>query len=493
MRCLICLAVALLALAPMALGAVGLVEQSGGSASADLASSYYVEAPALKGPYDEGFSPTELDFGTPEMYTFAPPDDGLSFVSATPPESVQTGMEGTSATASVSWYWPGSVESQNKLYIQTPSGVATVAGCGNGGHLPLWAKVAYTGNFFVYEWYPNQLTPTVNWHFWTWPNYLKGWFRGDDAGWHIICFHCDKSSNYVYIYVFPDSGSQAGGAYGTHSGGIPGYYDGGSGSYAGGLSSYADGAPGPYAGEMSGYYEGTSGSYAGTGTTTGCPRIEAPQTVPTITSLAGDGLSAGLGMSTPTPPDPVSEGLMPTDLRLPAPECITSPGGHQGDSCTSGGGYATCGTTSPCGVSSGGSTGYCWGGTGTITPPGFNEEITYTVSDFGLVYTPMAACRHNEYYVQTWPNRLTTVASTQKDEWLPLWSKISRPGMYWSFEWPPCKSGCYCQPEVKSLGYKKEGWYPTWFKSSTPGWHLLCYQCNDWSNYVYIYVWPFDC
>jgi len=479
MRCLLYLAVALLALAPTAIGAVGLVEQSGGSDSTDLTSSYYAEAPALKGPYDEGFSPTELDFGTPEMYTFAPPDEGLSFASATPPESVLTGMEGTSATTSVSWYWPGSVESQNKLYIQTQSGVATVAGCSNGGYLPLWAKTAYTGNFFVYEWYPNRLTPTVNWHFWTWPNYLKGWFRGDDPGWHIICFHCDKSSNYVYIYVWPESGSYAGGTLGSYAGET-------SGSQAGGISgSYAGGTSGSYAG-------GTLGSYAGMGTTTGCSRIEAPQTVPTTTSLAGESLSTGLGMATPTPPDPVSEGLMPTDLRLPAPECTTNSDGFQGDSCSTCGGYATSGT-SACGVSSGGSTGYCLSGTGAVSPPGFNEETTYAVSDFGLVYTPMAACRYNEYYVQTWPNRLTTVASTQKNEWLPLWSKITRPGMYWSFEWPPCQSGCYCQPEVKSLGYKKQGWYPTWFKSSTPGWHLLCYQCNDWSNYVYIYVWPFDC
>ena len=102
-------------------------------------------------------------------------------------------------------------------------------------------------------------------------------------------------------------------------------------------------------------------------------------------------------------------------------------------------------------------------------------------------------CIRDRYYAQIYPNRLTTVASVQKGEWLQLWSKITRPGMYWSFEWPPCKSGYYCAPEVKSLGYKKEGWYTTWFKSSTSGWHLLCYQCNDWSNYVYIYVWPFDC
>jgi hypothetical protein len=442
MKCLIYLAIALLALAPTALGAVGTTEQSGGSASTDPMLSYYGEAPSLKGPYEEGYSPTELDFGTPEMYSFSP-DDRLSFVSATPPETVQAGMSGTSGTSATgagSWYWPGSVESQNKLYVQTRDGVTTVAGCSNGGYLPLWAKVAYTGNFFVYEWYPNSLTPSVNWYFWTWPDYLKGWFKGDDSGWHVICFHCDKSSNYVYIYVWPEGGS---------------------------------------------YTEGRTTSYS---------NIEAPQTVPSSATLSSGSLSTGLGMATPTPPDPVSEGLMPTDLRLPAPDCATPVGGEQYDGWTTDStGYCapTTGSSGYTGYTTG-PTDYSCGGTGTISPPGYSAGAD-TISDFGLVYTPRAASKYNEYYVQTWPNRLTTVASTQQNEWLPLWSKIKRPGMYWSFEWPPCRSGHYCTPEVKSLGYKKEGWYPTWFKSSTPGWHLLCYQCNDWSNYVYIYVWPFDC
>jgi len=436
MKCLIYLTVALLALAPTALGAVGTAEQSGLSASTDATRSYHGDAPSLKGPYEEGYSPTELKFGTPEMYSFSP-DGGLSFGSATPPETVVAGMEGAAGTGSGSWYWPGSVESQNKLYVQTRDGVTTVAGCSNGGYLPLWAKVAYTGNFFVYEWYPNGLTPTVNWCFWTWPDYLKGWFRGDETGWHVICFHCDKSSNYVYIYVWPEDGS---------------------------------------------YKEGK---------TTGYSKIEAPQTSPS-SSLSSGSLSTNLGTATPTPPDPVSEGLMPTDLRLPAPDYSGSTDGYSSYTTGSTGACAPASGTSDYGVYATGSTGYSCSGTGTVSPPGYSAS-TGTVSDFGLVYTPMAANKYNEYYVQTQPNRLTTVASTQKGEWLPLWSNIKRPGMYWSFEWPPCKSGYYCSPEVKSLGYKKEGWYTTWFKSNTSGWHLLCYQCNDWSNYVYIYVWPFDC
>ncbi len=441
MKWSIYLAIALLALAPTALGAVGTTEQSGGSASTDLMKSYHGEAPSLKGPYEEGYSPTDLDFGTPEMYSFSP-DDGLNFASATPTETVLAGMEGSSGTGSGSWYWPGSAESQNKLYVQTRDGVTTVAGCSNGGYLPLWAKVAYTGNFFVYEWYPNGLTPKVNWCFWTWPDYLKGWFKGDEPGWHVICFHCDRSSNYVYIYVWPESGSYEGGGYGSY----------------------------------------------GSGDTKSYSKIEAPQTSPSSTSLDDGLLSTNLGSATPTPPDPASEGLTPTDLQLPAPAC-----GERGYGSYETGSMGSCAPTADlaaCGVYATGTSGRSC--SSAILPPGYGTG-TGTVSDFGLVYTPMAASKYNEYYVQTYPNRLTTVASVQKGEWLQLWSKITRPGMYWSFEWPPCKPGYYCAPEVKSFGYKKEGWYTTWFKSSTSGWHLLCYQCNDWSNYVYVYVWPFDC
>jgi hypothetical protein len=443
MKCSVYIAIALLALAPIALGAVGTVEQSRGSASTDPSKSYFGEPPSLRGPYEEGYSPAELNFKTPEMDSFTP-DGGLTFVSATPPGTVLAGMSGDAGTGSGSWYWPGSVSSQNKLYIQTRDGVTTVAGCSSGGYLPLWAKVAYTGNFFVYEWYPNRLTPSVNWYFWTWPDYLRGWFKGDEPGWHVICFHCDKASNYVYIYVSPESGS-----YGTGKAG-----------------------------------------YIADGRSTSHPKIEAPQTKPSSSSLSGGSQPAGIGMATPTPPDPVSEGLMPTDLRLPAPNY--SDVGY--DSCAPGStGY--CGPVAAAtgyGVYTSGTSGHASAGIGPISPPGYGAG-TDTVSDFGLVYTPRSSSKYNEYYVQTYPNRLTTVASTQQNQWLPLWSKITRPGMYWSFEWPPCKSGYYCAPEVKNFGYKKEGWYPTWFKSSTPGWHLLVYQCNDWSNYVYIYVWPFDC
>ena len=34
-------------------------------------------------------------------------------------------------------------------------------------------------------------------------------------------------------------------------------------------------------------------------------------------------------------------------------------------------------------------------------------------------------------------------------------------------------------------GFKKG-----WFSGDVPGWHILCYNSGDWSNYIYIYVFP---
>jgi hypothetical protein len=121
MRWLLCLTIALMALAPTALGAVGLVEQTGESASTGLMGSYQAEAPSLKGPYDEGYSPTDLKFPTPEMYSFTP-EGGLSFSSATPPDTVRAGMEGSSAATSVSWYGRGRWSPRTSSTSRPPMG-----------------------------------------------------------------------------------------------------------------------------------------------------------------------------------------------------------------------------------------------------------------------------------------------------------------------------------------------------------------------------------
>jgi len=116
------------------------------------------------------------------------------------------------------------------------------------------------------------------------------------------------------------------------------------------------------------------------------------------------------------------------------------------------------------------------------------------MQSYQAVYPVPSICKCNEYYVQSCPERPATVAGVFCGRWLPLWSKISRSGTYWSFEWTACSSGpsYYCSPEVKNFGYKSTGWYQTWFKGNNPGWHILSYHCNDWSNYIYIYVWPSD-
>lgn len=128
----------------------------------------------------------------------------------------------------------------------------------------------------------------------------------------------------------------------------------------------------------------------------------------------------------------------------------------------------------------------CTGSAGLVVPSG------YVPQSYHAVYPGPSACRCYEYYVQALPGKISTVAGVRCGDWLPLWSKMSRAGMYWSFEWTLCgsPSASYCSPEVKNLRYKGPGWCQTWFIGNKPGWHILSYYCNDWSNYIYIYVWP---
>ena len=112
--------------------------------------------------------------------------------------SVQAALPGSSV-----WYYPSSVVSANRFFVQTASGFRTVGGCSFKGYLPLWADIKSSGNFFVYEWYPGRSTPSVRWWGWTGTGWKKGWFCGDVPGWHILCYNSGIWSNYIYIYVYP--------------------------------------------------------------------------------------------------------------------------------------------------------------------------------------------------------------------------------------------------------------------------------------------------
>jgi len=233
----------------------------------------------------------------------------------------------------------------------------------------------------------------------------------------------------------------------------------------------------------------------------------------------------------PAHPNPRSEGMMPFDLDLTAPG-YTYPGWNSGSSGyeaypggSSGyGGYpeAPSGTSccpgypgepsaspgyggypeAPSGTSccpgypgepsaSPGCCGYPEVQSGTSCCPGYPEEPSASPGCCGLWYTGLAVSQSNTYYAQTWPNGLSTVASVRCGDWIPLGSRIGTPGTYWSFEWTLGDPYHGWTPDIKNFGYKNFGWYSSWFRSSTPGWHLLCYYCNDWSNYVYIYVEPY--
>lgn len=523
-------------------GASKSFQASGQSPASGQQSGYSAVAPQTGGPYEERMSADDLRLSQPQGESFQP-DSNLNFVSATPPSSPEEmygaaygssyeasygASYGTGGSASIdagqetgSWYYPGSVTSRNKFWVQTFSGLKTVAGCSYGGYLPLWSDINAAGNFYVYEWYPGQWTPSVRWWGWTWPGYKKGWFTGDVPGWHILCYNCRDWSNYVYIYVWP-TGS---GAYGT--------------SYSSG-SSYGAGTP---------------------------------------AAAASASISNPLPSGAPTPPDPNAENLILPDFNLLTPSsgqssyaAATGPVGIAGGAAGTGTATGPVGSATPAtgysampqsainypvqGTMAGYSASYpagnsanyatsysttypfsysasqplksvqpsqsCPGCQASVVPGtaalnamqaqktcvGCADQGSYqsTAVTFGqvaqtyqsvsqayqAVFPKSSTCRCNEYYVQVWPNKLSTVGGARCGEWLPLWSKVTKPGIYWSFEWTLCgnPAGYYCQPEVKNFGYKNAGWHQTWFRGNKPGWHILSYCSSDWSNYIYIYVWP---
>lgn len=339
-------------------------------------------APQTSGPYQEHYSPQDLGFSQPQAESFQP-DGSLNFATATPPTSLAV----PSSAGAKSLYWPGSVSSNNRFYVQTKSGLSTVGGCFYKGYVPLWSDVKNGGNFYLYEWYPGKMTPSISFWGWAWPGFKKGWFTGDTPGWHMLCYNSQGWSNYIYIYVWPSSTT-----------------------------------PVPKVGMPVAVVQGQTGIYGA-----------------------------------PTPPNPNSDGL-----KLPDYNQIALQPQAQ------------------------------------MKPLGQPIQMTYVGQSAcqgcpGLVYPKCTITKCNEYYVQNTPGKLSTAGGVRYGDCMPLWSKIGAPGNYWSFEWSLCSGypvGYYCSPEIKCFGYKKAGWYQTWFRGNKPGWHILCYNSKDWSNYVYVYVWP---
>ena len=398
------------------------------------------QAPQIKGPVEEQLTAEMLGLSLPQMDGFAP-DGSLEFASASSPGEAagmawdyepfpSQGMDrsgaaypahqGPQATlqpalqsperSSGAWYYPSSMASSNRFYVQTSSGIHTVGGCSYGGSLPLWADIRASGNFFVYEWYPGQSRPYVHYLGWTGMGWKKGWFGGDVPGWHILCYNSGLWSNYIYIYVYPDHAS----------------------------SGYG-GSPEVYKSRYSGIASG------------------------------------------PNPPKPEEEGLMMPDFNLyPPASQNTAAAAFTSSTMIVGGVVGISPYSAPLPSSSASFAG--------STPAG------YMAGGYNAVYPRPSVCKCNEYFVQRCPGELKTVAGVFCGQWLPLWSKISRPGNYWSFEWKTCSSreSSFCSPDVRDFGYKSKGWHQTWFRGDDLGWHILSYHSNDWSNYIYIYVWPDD-
>jgi len=493
--------------------------------SSSISKSMLYRAPSISGPVEDRLTADQLGLSIPQAESYVP-DESLSFTSypmlmpaaggaydeqdlalsdfqagsglgkTTSPDPLPAGPSASSGD----WYYPGQVSSSNRFYVQTLSGLGTVAGCNYRGYLPLWADIKSKGNFFVYEWYPGESAPLIRSWGWSGPGYKKGWFTGDVPGWHTICYYCGHWSNYVYIYVYPSM-----------------------------LSSAPSSASSTYlAGERAAIEPPIPSTAPSTIPPTGpstVPSMTAPSTISSSPSAGQPAMQPPLAVSlparAPTPPDIYSEQLALPNFNLYPP--ATSQTGERGhiDSSAQGSlspialaaypvqGYpvrsegkassamtkttfttstlVTDGVYSNCPYVD--ESGSCQGGE---FPEGHAPPHGYASKSSKAVFPKPSQCRCNEYYVLSCQGVTDTVAGVYCGEWIPLWSKISRPGEYWSYEWKirhnPAGKGC--NPEVRNFGYKNAGWYQTWFMGSEPGWHILSYYSKDWSNYIYIYVWP---
>lgn len=478
-------------------------------------SSSLDRAPSIGGPVKDRLTADAIGLSIPQAESYTP-DESLNFVSYPIQEktvpanygqgdsalagfeagyvpSGTTGKDTDLATGSANWYYPGLVRSSNRFYVQTASGLDTVAGCSYRGYLALWADIKSQGNFFVYEWYPGESSPLVRSWGWSGPGYKKGWFTGDVPGWHTICYYCGSWSNYIYIYVYPSLQSS-----------VPS--------------------------SSSSTYLAGEGATLQSSIPSSIPSTVPSMIAPSMSSLPSarqpsmqQSMQFSLPAGAPTPPDIYSE---PLALTIPDYNMYPPATGQVGRASHIG--SSAPGSPTPAAVAIYPAQGYVKGADGkpstakttttcttsTMIAEGVyascpyldergccpDEKISevidapnkYKSKHSKAVYPKPSTCKCNEYYVLSCQGDIDTVAGVYCDEWIPLWSKISRSGEYWSYEWKVCHStsGKGCNPEVRNFGYKKAGWYQTWFKGSEPGWHILSYHCNDWSNYIYVYVWP---
>ncbi|OPY54138.1 MAG: hypothetical protein A4E49_01183 [Methanosaeta sp. PtaU1.Bin112] len=454
-------------------------------------------APEIGGPMQEQMTAEQLGLSQPQMESFAP-DGYLGFVSASQPvdsaqitsapvqlsvsssasPSVQAAIPGSSM-----WYYPSSLVSANRFYVQTASGLRTVGGCSFRGYLPLWADIKSSGNFYVYEWYPGSSVPTVRWWGWTGSGWKKGWFFGDVSGWHILCYNSGIWSNYIYIYVYP-----AGSLRSAQSG----YSNAASSMSAASLPLDAPVPPDPAAERIVlpdfNLYRPITGqsyengySYADYPARGSSQFASYPNSFGSAFSSAEIGPAGSLAVANPALTNSQDQAAFAGSAVLPGQASASR------QTCTT----CTSSTVIAAGVSS--SYPYEANCPNCAVVASQSAPYGYVAHGYQTVYPVPSLYRCNEYYVQSWPGRLATVAGVFCGSWLPLWSKVSRPGIYWSFEWTACSGpSYYSPPDVKNFGYKSNGWYQTWFMANNPGWHILSYCCNDWSNYVYVYVWPAD-
>ena len=349
------------------------------------------------------------------------------------PSSVQATVPGSST-----WYYPSSVVSANRFFVQTASGFGTVGGCSFEGYLPIWADIKSSGNFFVYEWYPGQSTPTVRWWGWTGTGWKKGWFSGDVSGWHILCYNSGIWSNYIYIYVYPRGAAlSAPSGYsntatsmtaaslpsaapippdrGAERLVLPDFNQyrpitdessqGGYNYPAQERSSQLTAYPGQtiypdlasYTSEKTGYPSSSNAPF--------CINPDGTDRKPGNSESFFDKLSGSSRLYRNRKPSWKGKLFLQDLHHLYQLHCNCRRRFQQGNpyekSCP------TC-----------------------TSPASQGAPYGYALQSYKAVYPVPSICKCNEYYVQSCPGRLATVAGVFCGEWLPLWSKVSRPGVY---------------------------------------------------------------
>lgn len=163
--------------------------------------------------YKEAPASIEAEDALTIASNFAPADFAATGMAASEIERAETAGKGKTigpqrrATSAVQPTYsssqklvvPDGVSAKNKLYVNNVA--QTTGACRLYGWLPMWLQITSPGPVWFYEWYPSGEL-RVKYLGYSSAGWNKKWFNGDIPGWHILQYHCNGWSNYIYIYVY---------------------------------------------------------------------------------------------------------------------------------------------------------------------------------------------------------------------------------------------------------------------------------------------------